>query len=421
MVEKTSLERVMICGVQTNQLDEVFNESMAELRNLVETAHGTVIAEMVQHRHQVDQRTIIGSGKLQDMKAIVEHEDIETVIFNQPLTPRQSQHLEAALQIKIIDRVQLILDIFAMRAQSKTGQLQVELAQIDYLLPRLAGEGGNLSRLGGGIGTRGPGETKLETDRRHLRRKMTQIRSELRAVESHRKRNRKKRSEGEVVQIGLVGYTNAGKSTLLSNLTQTGTYIKDELFATLDPLTKRWTLPDGLHTTVTDTVGFIQDLPTELIEAFQSTLEESRQMDVLFHVVDASSPTRDLQEKTVMQLLHDLDMDHIPMLTIYNKADLVDDLFTPTLYPSVLLSAKSEGAAQKIIPALEGLLQQKWEAFKFHIAPQEAYKMAKLAQTALISQQEFDEEGQFYSVSGYINPISKWLREFENLKAKDDA
>lgn len=421
MVEKTSLERVMICGVQTNQLDEVFNESMAELRNLVETAHGTVIAEMVQHRHQVDQRTIIGSGKLQDMKAIVEHEDIETVIFNQSLTPRQSQHLEAALQVKIIDRVQLILDIFAMRAQSKTGQLQVELAQIDYLLPRLAGEGGNLSRLGGGIGTRGPGETKLETDRRHLRRKMTQIRSELRAVESHRKRNRKKRSESEVVQIGLVGYTNAGKSTLLSNLTQTDTYIKDELFATLDPLTKRWTLLDGLRTTVTDTVGFIQDLPTELIEAFQSTLEESRQMDVLFHVVDASSPTRDLQEKTVVQLLHDLDMDHIPMLTIYNKADLVDDLFTPTLYPSVLLSAKSEDAAQKIIPALEGLLQQKWEAFEFHIAPQEAYKMAKLAQTALISQQEFDEEGQFYSVSGYINPISKWLREFENLKAKDDA
>lgn len=418
MEQEKTFEKVMICGVQTNQLDEVFNESMWELRNLVNTAHGNVIAEMVQHRHQVDQRTIIGSGKLREMKAIIDEEEIETVIFNQPLTPRQSQHLEEALQVKIIDRVQLILDIFAMRAQSKTGQLQVELAQINYLLPRLAGEGSHLSRLGGGIGTRGPGETKLETDRRHLRRKMSQIKSELKEVAQHRERNRRRRSESDIVQIGLVGYTNAGKSTLLSQLTQAETYIQDELFATLDPLTKRWTLPNGLQTTVTDTVGFIQDLPTELVEAFQSTLEESRNMDILFHVVDAASPTRDIQEKTVLKLIDDLGMNHIPILTIYNKADLVDDQFTPTLYPSVLISAKNSSAASEIIPALEGLLKQKWQSFEFHILPQEAYRIAKIAQTALIERQEFNELTQQYEIEGFLSPKSHWFREFENLKEK---
>ena len=418
--EAGNFEKVMICGVQTNQLDEVFNESMWELRNLVDTAHGNVVAEMVQHRHQVDQRTIIGSGKLKDMKAIIKEEEIETVIFNQPLTPRQSQHLEEALQVKIIDRVQLILDIFAMRAQSKTGQLQVELAQIDYLLPRLAGEGAHLSRLGGGIGTRGPGETKLETDRRHLRRKMSQIKAELNEVAQHRERNRRQRSESDIVQIGLVGYTNAGKSTLLSQLTQTKTYIQNELFATLDPLTKRWTLPNGLQTTVTDTVGFIQDLPTELVEAFQSTLEESRNMDILFHVVDASSPTRDIQEKTVLKLIDELGMNHIPILTVYNKADLVDDQFTPTLYPSVLISANEKGAANDIIPALEGLLKQKWQSFEFHIVPQQAYQIAKIAQTALIEHQEYNEEMQQYEVCGFLSPTSHWFREFENVKEKVD-
>lgn len=418
--EAGNFEKVMICGVQTNQLDEVFNESMWELRNLVDTAHGNVVAEMVQHRHQVDQRTIIGSGKLKDMKAIIKEEGIETVIFNQPLTPRQSQHLEEALQVKIIDRVQLILDIFAMRAQSKTGQLQVELAQIDYLLPRLAGEGAHLSRLGGGIGTRGPGETKLETDRRHLRRKMSQIKAELNEVAQHRERNRRQRSESDIVQIGLVGYTNAGKSTLLSQLTQTKTYIQNELFATLDPLTKRWTLPNGLQTTVTDTVGFIQDLPTELVEAFQSTLEESRHMDILFHVVDASSPTRDIQEKTVLKLIDELGMNHIPILTVYNKADLVDDQFTPTLYPSVLISANEKGAANDIIPALEGLLKQKWQSFEFHIVPQQAHQIAKIAQTALIEHQEYNEETQQYEVCGFLSPTSHWFREFENVKEKVD-
>lgn len=407
------MERVMICGVQTTNQDVAFRASMDELKRLVETAQGEVVVEVVQNRHDIDQRTIVGSGKLQEMQALIAHYDVDTVIFNQPLTPRQSQHLEEALQLKIIDRIQLILDIFAMRARSKTGQLQVEMAQIDYMLPRLSGSSQHLSRLGGGIGTRGPGETKLETDRRHLRQKRTKIARELKEVAKHRALSRRQRNENEMLQIGFIGYTNAGKSTLLNRLTQADTYEKDELFATLDPLTKRWALDNGMIVTLTDTVGFIQDLPTTLIEAFQSTLEESRHMDILFHVVDASSPNRHLQEATVKQLLKDLEMDHIPSLVIYNKADLVDD-FTPTLFPFVLVSAKEKDSEAKIVTALTDLLHECWQPYRIHVPSYEGYILAKMAQHILVEKQEFDEENNDYKVEGYAPKNSKWLRKYEN-------
>lgn len=293
-------EKVIIVGVETEENQRYFAESMKELEQLIDTAAGEVVYRLTQKRPQVDRQTLIGKGKLQELTQLADAYEADLVIFNHELTPRQSQLITDAVGAPVIDRVQLILDIFAMRARSKEGKLQVELAQLQYLLPRLAGQGESLSRLGGGIGTRGPGETKLETDRRHIRNKILGVKRELKAVEAHRERNRQKRQSSEVFQIGLIGYTNAGKSTILNLLTQAESYAKDQLFATLDPLTKKWRFAEGFELTVTDTVGFIQDLPTQLIDAFHSTLEESQGMDLLLHVVDASSSDRILQEQTVL-------------------------------------------------------------------------------------------------------------------------
>ncbi|GMA55171.1 hypothetical protein GCM10025857_65280 [Alicyclobacillus contaminans] len=242
----TKKERVALVGLKTSENYLTFEDSMAELANLAETAHGDVITNIEQSRNQVDHQTIIGKGKMEELRQTIDEENIDLVIFNRALTPRQGQIIENTLETPTIDRIQLILDIFAKRARSKEGKLQVELAQLEYSFPRIIGQGKTLSRLGGGIGTRGPGETKLETDRRLIRKKMTSIRHELKEVEEHRRRTRQQRNEQEVYQIGLVGYTNAGKSTLLNLLTSANTYEKDQLFATLDPLTKNGVCPKAL-------------------------------------------------------------------------------------------------------------------------------------------------------------------------------
>ena len=335
----TTHEKVILVGVETEKNYQTFSASMEELANLTETANGEVVFVLTQKRPQVDRQTVIGKGKLEELIQLTDAYEADLVIFNHELTPRQNQLLSEALAVRVIDRVQLILDIFALRARSKEGKLQVELAQLDYLLPRLAGQGKQLSRLGGGIGTRGPGETKLESDRRHIRNKILGIRRELKEVTAHRERSRQKRQNSELFQIGLIGYTNAGKSTILNMLTTAGTYSEDQLFATLDPLTKKWQLPQGMEVTLTDTVGFIQDLPTQLIEAFQSTLEESRTMDLLLHVVDASAPDRLQHERTVQTLMKELALENIPCLTVYNKRDQVDSKeFVPTLFQCIDLN-----------------------------------------------------------------------------------
>ncbi len=308
-----NIEKVILVGVETEENYTRFEGSMKELKNLTKTAEGEVVFSLIQKRPKIDQKTVIGKGKIEELLQLVDAYEADLVIFNHELTPRQNQLIVEALGVKVIDRVQLILDIFAMRARSKEGKLQVELAQLNYLLPRLIGQGKQLSRLGGGIGTRGPGETKLESDRRHIRNKITAIKRELKEVTAHRERSRQKRQSSDLFQIGLIGYTNAGKSTILNLLTTAGTYSEDQLFATLDPLTKKWQLPQGMIVTITDTVGFIQDLPTQLIEAFQSTLEESRSMDLLLHVVDASAEDRLQHEQTVVELLNDLDLEQIPV------------------------------------------------------------------------------------------------------------
>ena len=403
-------EKVIIVGVETEQNQRYFTESMAELSRLTNTASGEVVFTLTQKRPQVDRQTIIGKGKLQELIQQADAHEADLIIFNHEMTPRQSQLVSEAVGIPIIDRVQLILDIFAMRARSKEGKLQVELAQLEYLLPRLAGQGKSLSRLGGGIGTRGPGETKLETDRRHIRNKILGVKRELKAVEAHRARNRQKRQSSEIFQIGLIGYTNAGKSTILNLLTQADTYSKDQLFATLDPLTKKWRFAEGFEITVTDTVGFIQDLPTQLIDAFHSTLEESQSMDLLLHVVDASSPDRILQEQTVLQLMAELKMEEMPVLTVYNKADQIEPaLFTPSLFPNVLISAQSADGKEKLVQAIKQQLLELMVPYTLFVPSQDGQTLSALRRQTLVLKEHFVEEKNGYEVKGFAKSTSKWL------------
>lgn len=400
-------ERVVLVGVQTPENFHTFEESMEELENLAQTANGKVVSSIRQNRDQFDHQTIIGKGKLQELQELIEVSEIDLVIFNHELTPRQGQLIEEALETPTIDRIQLILDIFAQRARSKEGKLQVELAQLEYSFPRIIGQGKTLSRLGGGIGTRGPGETKLETDRRLIRKKMTSIRRELKEVEAHRKRTRQQRNEQQVYQIGLVGYTNSGKSTLLNLLTSADTYEKDQLFATLDPLTKKWRLPEGFEVTITDTVGFIQDLPTQLVDAFHSTLEESQNMDLLLHVIDASAKNRQQQEQTVIELMDELQLRQIPVLVVYNKADLIEKAsFVPTLFPNVLLSAKDPASKDQLVEAIKSIMMEQLQPYTLVLAPDEGRLLEQLKQNTLVVSTDFEEKKQEYIVKGFAKENS---------------
>lgn len=408
-------EKVILVGVETEENKQNYLESMHELAGLTKTAHGEIVFSMTQKRPKVDRQTIIGKGKVEELAQLVDAHEAELVIFNHAMTPRQSQTVEEIVGVPVIDRIQLILDIFAQRARSKEGKLQVELAQLNYLLPRLMGQGHSLSRLGGGIGTRGPGETKLETDRRHIRSRISAIKKELKNVEAHRERSRQKRQQSNIFQMGLIGYTNAGKSTILNLLTNAETYSKDQLFATLDPLTKRWQLPQGMQTTITDTVGFIQDLPTQLIDAFHSTLEESKGMDLLLHVVDASSEDRLQQEQTVMNLLKELEMDDIPLLTIYNKADRIDPFsFTPTLFPNTLISAKSSKGKETLAEAIKKEIMELLEPYLLTIKAEDGQSLNAVRRESLVLSETFEEEKEVYQIRGFAKKSSVWIRRMDD-------
>lgn len=402
-------ERVILLGVELPDTEN-FEMSMEELASLAETAGAEVVSSYRQKREKYDSKSLIGSGKLAEIKAIVDADEIDTVIVNDRLTPRQNVNLEAELGVKVIDRMQLILDIFAMRARSHEGKLQVHLAQLKYMLPRLVGQGVMLSRQAGGIGSRGPGESQLELNRRSIRNQISDIERQLKIVEKNRETGREKRTESQVFKIGLIGYTNAGKSTIMNVLTNDKQYEADELFATLDATTKQIYLQNQFQVTLTDTVGFIQNLPTELVAAFKSTLEESRHVDLLLHVIDASDPNHEEHEKVVLDLLKDLDMQDIPRLAVYNKMDRAENLVV-TAFPNVRLSARDKGAKSLLRRLILNEVRDLFEPFSIRVHQSQAYKLYDLNKIALLDPYEWTQEYQL--ITGYIDPKNKWrLEEF---------
>ena len=400
-------ERVLLIGVAL-QDSQNFAMSMEELKSLAETAGAAVVATYTQNRDRYDSKSFIGSGKIDEIKPIIEADEIDTVIVNNRLTPRQNANLEEVFGIKVIDRMQLILDIFAMRARSHEGKLQVHLAQLKYMLPRLAGQGVMLSRQAGGIGSRGPGESQLELNRRSIRHQITDIERQLKQVAQNRQTIREKRVSSTAFKIGLIGYTNAGKSTIMNVLTEKSQYEADELFATLDATTKQLYLKDKFEATLTDTVGFIQDLPTELVAAFKSTLEESRHVDLLLHVIDASDPNHEEHEETVLKILEDLEMGDIPRLTVYNKMDLAKE-FTPTLFPHVSLSAKSKTAREDLRRVILETVKTLFVPFTIKVDTSQLYQVYELNRLALL--EDYDFKDQVEVISGYISEDNKWRLE----------
>lgn len=402
-------ERVILLGVELPDTEN-FEMSMEELASLAETAGAEVVSSYRQKREKYDSKSLIGSGKLAEIKAIVDADEIDTVIVNDRLTPRQNVNLEAELGVKVIDRMQLILDIFAMRARSHEGKLQVHLAQLKYMLPRLVGQGVMLSRQAGGIGSRGPGESQLELNRRSIRNQISDIERQLKIVEKNRETGREKRTESQVFKIGLIGYTNAGKSTIMNVLTNDKQYEADELFATLDATTKQIYLQNQFQVTLTDTVGFIQNLPTELVAAFKSTLEESRNVDLLLHVIDASDPNHAEHEKVVMNLLKELDMLDIPRLAVYNKMDVAEH-FAATAFPNVRISARDKDARSLLRRLIINEIREIFEPFSIRVHQSQAYKLYDLNEIALLDRYDFAQE--YETITGYINPKNKWrLEEF---------
>ena len=332
--------------------------SLDELERLLETSGGECAAKITQAREKPDPKTFIGKGKCEEIKEFIKtyDDDIELVVFDDELSPSQIANLEDAIDCRVIDRTMLILDIFALHAVTAEGKLQVEIACLKYSAPRLIGKGTQLSRLGGGIGTRGPGETKLESDRRHLQRRISSLEAKLREVEKQRSTMRSRRLKSTTKTVAIVGYTNAGKSTLLNKLTDAGILEEDKLFATLDPTTRRLHLPSGKTLMLTDTVGFINRLPHHLVKAFKSTLDEVRFADIIIHLCDASddADTRKMKNEVTAKLLEELDAGAKPTLEVYNKCDkLVDGDFIGN--NCIMISARTGKGITKLVERLEEL------------------------------------------------------------------
>lgn len=351
--EEKILERALLVCADTGEYD--VDVSLGELRELAATAGAEVLCTVVQKREAPNKATFLGSGRIEELAALCETHEADLVIVDAELTATQHRNLEDLLPCRVVDRTTLILDIFAARARSAEGRLQVELAQLQYRLPRLAGQGASLSRLGGGIGTRGPGETKLEHDKRHIRRRIGALKEQLAAVEQQRKLRRERRKKDSVLTVAIVGYTNAGKSTLLNRLTDAGVLAEDKLFATLDPTARALRLPDGRQVLMVDTVGFVRRLPHHLVQAFRSTLEEAIEADVILNVCDASSDEAEEHLAVTTDLLQQLGCGETPVLTVLNKCDKALSL-PETGGAAVRISALTGEGLEDLLSAIAGAL-----------------------------------------------------------------
>lgn len=402
-------EKCITCGVFTDRGEGSDNVSLKELKDLCEASGAEFVGVVSQNREAFDPRTVIGKGKVEEIKNAIEALDADVVVFDCELSGSHTRNLEEELGVTVIDRSRLILDIFAQRATSKEGKCQVELAQLQYNMPRLAGIGKSLSRLGGGIGTRGPGETQLETDKRHIRERISSLKRELSEIEKNRTVQRKQRMKNDVVNIALVGYTNAGKSSLLNKLTDSSQFVKDMLFATLDPLSKKMILSDGREAVITDTVGFIRKLPHHLVEAFKSTLEEAKNADIILHIIDSSDENCEKHIETVNSILNELEIpENIPVLKVYNKIDKInsDELFIDR--DSLAVSVKQNINIDALIDKITEITKTT-ETEKTIVVPYDKSGLvSEIYDTLKVLETEYAEEGQKLRVYGKEEIIKRY-------------
>lgn len=388
-------ERVILFAASTNASDDT-EESVEELRELVKTAGAETVGVVIQNRENIHPGTYLGKGKIQELKEMVWESGATGVVCDDELSPAQLKNLEDALDTKVMDRTMIILDIFAARAKTREGKIQVELAQLRYRAVRLVGLRNSLSRLGGGIGTRGPGETKLEVDRRRIHERISQLKSELQDVERHRDVVRKQREQSGTLTAAIVGYTNAGKSTLLNKLTGAGILAEDKLFATLDPTTRALTLPGGEKVLLTDTVGFIRKLPHHLVEAFKSTLEEARYCDVILHVVDCSNPQMDMQMHVVYETLRRLDIKDKEIITVFNKVDRPDaDTACRDMSADykVKLSAKTGEGIGELLDLFAVILRNRRIYFEKVFAYRDAGRIQTIRKSGQLLSEAYQDDG----------------------------
>ena len=396
--ENKKQERAVLVGLNADCFTKeqtATDETMEELEALLETAGGFCTAKVLQNRHTPDSHSFIGEGKAQEVRMLVEATESTMVIFDNELSPGNIRALEEIIGVPVLDRSALILDIFAQRAKTREGRLQVELAQNKYLLPRLSGMGNSLSRQGGGIGTRGPGETKLETDRRMIRERINRLEAELEQVRQVRSVQRERRIKNSIPVVAIVGYTNAGKSTLLNQLTGAGIPANNRLFDTLDTTSRLLTVSDNLDVVLSDTVGFIAKLPHHLVNAFHATLEELEYADLLLHVIDASDPNREEHIQVVNRLIAQLAKPETPVLRCYNKADLVSPADIPVGEDVVALSARSGAGCQELLQAIERALNHA----RHHVVMTLPYSMGGQVETLHNNAQVI---GVDYSAEGIV-------------------
>jgi GTPase len=402
-------ERAVLVGVTLPSRDHAtpLDVNLEELERLVETAGATVLEKYSKQVKSVTPATLIGRGKIAEIQKSLQEGQADLVIIDEDLTPAQQRNLEAAFKVRVIDRSQLILDIFAQRARSNEGKLQVELAQLEYLLPRLTRQWTHLSRLGGGIGTRGPGETQLEVDRRRIRERISHLKQRLKTVERTRALQRKERHEAPFATVALVGYTNAGKSTLMNTLTRAGVFVEDKLFATLDPTTRALRLPNGDKVMIVDTVGFINKIPHSLIEAFKSTLEEVCRADLLLHLVDMSNPLYEEHLRVIENVLHEIGAGEIPTLIVPNKVDVVaavpvQQFRTGAALDVCPISALSGTGVDRLLEVIGVVLDHEKEEFHACFSPAQGELFALLRERGRVVKEIYD--GDVIRVTAMVTP-----------------